>query len=230
MALYCADCAYLPKSTIDASVPSSTPNGISNGARPVSRPTTTRTASTATPLPITIGSALGSDLRMIPATMRICLSRPADAGSASAFFAALFDACAAAPPGFFTMGVRIRACRARRETRSSCCHVQPVRGRPVEPASAVGRADQRPRHDPGEPEPESLLAKLGELLGRDPALDRVVPGRGPQVLGDGQQVAPGRAQVRHGRGDLLRPLAHTQNEVRLRDETRALGRLEHGDR
>src|SRR5215471_18860387 len=195
MALYCADCAYLPNSTIAASTPSMTPSGMSNGASPVSNPTTTAMARTATPLPITMGSAPGSDLRMIPATMRICLILPIDAGSAAASFAALFDACAPAPPGFFTMGVRIRACDGARDPRSRGSHVSQaglLDGRLVEPARAVGRTDQRARHDPGEPEPESLLAELFELGRRNPAIDGVVPGRRPEVLGDGQQVTAGR--------------------------------------
>src|SRR5215831_6319291 len=226
IALYCADCAYLPNSTIAASTPSMTPSGMSNAASPVSSPTTTAIARTATPLPITIGSALGSDLRMIPATMRICLILPIDAGSAASF-AAFFDACAAAPPGFFTMGVRIRGCDGARDPRSGGSHVSQASlldGRPVQPARSVGRADERARHDPGEPERECLLAQLIEFVRRNPASDGMVPWRRPEVLGDREQVTAGRSQVGHRHRDLVPPLAHAQDQVGLRDQARLLGR------
>ena len=101
-ALYCADWAYRPKMSIDTIRPAATPSGISSAARPVRRPTITKTAITPIPARATIGSARGSDLRMIPATMRICLMRPAEAGSVVSFrFAAVV--------GLFAMERRIRA-------------------------------------------------------------------------------------------------------------------------
>src|SRR5680860_31883 len=51
----------------------------------------------------------------------------------------------------------------------------------VEPAGAVRRAHQRSRHHPGEADLERLVIQLDELLGLDPALDRVVAKRGPKV-------------------------------------------------
>ncbi len=77
MAAYCAACAYRPNKINDTSTPSSTPKGMRNAASPVSSPTITRTTRMPRPLPTMIGIAFGSDLRISPATMRICFSRPA---------------------------------------------------------------------------------------------------------------------------------------------------------
>ncbi len=54
------------------------------------------------PIPVaaTIGRAFGLVLRMIPATMPICLRRPGPAESAAAFFES-------AAPGLFTMLVML---------------------------------------------------------------------------------------------------------------------------
>jgi len=111
--LYCADCAYRPNSTIEVDTPIKTPSGMRNPARLVSKPTTTTTAMTPIPLPITIGSARGSDLRIIPATMPICLSRPGVGWSAVAPLdvRVVFVGDDAPRRGIFTMAVRIAPVR-----------------------------------------------------------------------------------------------------------------------
>ena len=66
----------------------------------------------------------------------------------------------------------------------------------VEPPGPVRGAHQRPGHAPRRSRSaQRLVAQLDELLRLDPALDRVVPRRGAQVLGDRQQVAAGVVQV-----------------------------------
>ena len=48
---------------------------------------------------------------------------------------------------------------------------------------------------PGEADPLGLLGEFDELLRLHPALDRVVPRRGAQVLRDRQEFAAGVLQV-----------------------------------
>ena len=62
---------------------------------------------------------------------------------------------------------------------------------------------------------------LGELLGRDPPVDRQVERGRLQVLAHRQDVAAGLDEVAHRGGDLVRSLAHPQDQVRLRDLARA---------
>ncbi len=60
----------------------------------------------------------------------------------------------------------------------------------VEPAGAVRRAHQRARHDAGEADLVGLVLELDELLGLDPALDRVVPLGRPEVLAHNVETVP----------------------------------------
>ena len=85
-------------------------------------------------------------------------------------------------------------------------------------------------HDAGEAQLLGLRCQLDELLGVDPAVDRVVQGRGTQVLREGQQVAARRMQVAHGGADLFARLAHAQNQVRLGDHATVVGALDHRER
>ena len=85
----------------------------------------------------------------------------------------------------------------------------------VEPAGAVGRAHERTGHHAGEPDLVGLVLQLDELLGLHPALDGVVPRGGPEVLGDGDQLAAGRVQVAQRLADLLAGLAHAEDQVGL---------------
>src|SRR3954451_12913809 len=94
----------------------------------------------------------------------------------------------------------------------------------VEPPGAVGAAHQRAGQDPGETDLLGLGLEADELLGLDPPDDRVVPDAGPQVLGDRQQVAAGLVQRLHGLHDLVRLLAHAQDQVGLGDQTGLAGR------
>ncbi len=59
----------------------------------------------------------------------------------------------------------------------------------VQPARPIRRPHQRAGQHSGEAEAVRELLVLDELLGLDPALDRVVAQRRPQVLGDGDDVA-----------------------------------------
>ena len=82
---------------------------------------------------------------------------------------------------------RVRLGRAPRRARGDRLLVEPARrGRRSAPAARPARRrsrSARPR------------AEADELLGLDPAHDRVVARRGAQVLGDRQQVAAGVVQV-----------------------------------
>src|SRR5690606_13869177 len=98
---------------------------------------------------------------------------------------------------------------------------------PVEAAGAVRGADQRAGHDPGEPQLLGLLAQLDELLRPHPPRHGVVPRAGPQVLGDGEQVAAHLAQVAHRLHDLLGLLAQAEDEVGLRHQARLVRDAEH---
>src|SRR5262245_54959978 len=162
-------------------------------------PTITKTASTPSPARATSGSARGSDLRMIPATMRICLMRPAVDGSAPSFRFA-------APAGLFAMDGRIRAGGRLWETGGRALAGGPTDGSRgtgwqvtggagarrgparhrlgVQPARAVGGPDQRPGHHAREAEGERLLAEPFELCGLHPPSHRVVARRRAQVLRD----------------------------------------------
>src|SRR5579875_1013451 len=211
-----------------ASTPASTPTGITNGAVPVSSPASTASAITPAPLPITTGSAAGLVLRMIPATIAICLNRPREAGSTAPW--AALPGARLVPPGFFTMQVRIRAAAGWRDRRASAWPAglgQAARRLPVEPARPVGGPDEGAGHHPGEPQAQRLVAERGELVGGHPPLHRVMARRRPQVLGDGEQVTAGRPQVRHRLGDLLRPLAQAEDQVGLGDQARVLGGGQH---
>src|SRR6516162_1622183 len=216
---------------IDTSRPLASPSGSRNASRWVKMPTITKTASTPIPARTTIGSARGFCLRMIPATMRICLMRPAEAGSAASFGVA-------APAGLFAMEGRIRAAGRIRETaawwladwarRGSACRGGIRRGPArhrlgVQPARPVGGPDQRPRHHAREPEAERLLAEPLELGRLHPPDHRVVERGRAQVLGDGEQLAPGGPQVGHGLADLGRLLAEAEDEVGLGDQARRPG-------
>src|SRR5215470_7876921 len=252
-ALYWADWAYRPKMIIATIAPLSTPSGISSAAVPVSRPTTTKIASTPIPARATSGSARGLVLRMIPATMRICLMRPAAAGSAPSFRFA-------APAGFFAMDGRIRAAGGCGKPPPGGYPVTAPTARPaparaasagagsawartghggtgrggisrvparhrlgVQPARAVGGPDQRPGHHAREAEAECLLAEPLELGRLHPPGHRVMARGRAQVLGDGEQFAPGGPQVGHGLADLGWLLAQAEDEVGLRDQARGPG-------
>ena len=110
-AAYCADWAYRPKRIIAAAMPPSTPSGMRK-YRPMSTAMTTTIAMIPMPVPMTIGSAFGFAFRTIPATMRICLIRPIEVGSAASRLS-FFDA---APDALFTMLVRILCWPRRDET------------------------------------------------------------------------------------------------------------------
>src|SRR6266516_3326498 len=225
---YCAACANRPKATIPPISPSSTPSGIRTAAVPVTRPRTTASAMTPAAMPNTIGSALGLALRTMPATMRICFRRPTESASAAAFF----DAAA---PGLFTMQVRIRSRGPQCEMAASAggslaVHRVAVHRLAVQPASAVGRPDQRPGQHPREAELAGLGGQLVGLGGRQPVLDRVVANRRPQVLRDGEQVAPGGAQAGHRLTDLVPLLAQAQDEVGLGNQAGLPGPADHLER
>src|SRR3954447_26128587 len=97
----------------------------------------------------------------------------------------------------------------------------------VEPPRAVGAAHERTGQHPGEADPLGLLAEADELLRLDPADDGVVARRGPQVLGDREQVAAGLVQRLHRLDDLVRLLAHAQDQVGLGDQAGLARRGEH---
>ena len=97
-------------------------------------------------------------------------------------------------------------------------------------AGPVGGPHQRPGHHAREPECLRLLAQFHELFGLDPALHRVVPRGRPQVLGDGQQVTAGRAQVLHGLGDFAPLLAQPEDQVGLGDQPGVASRTQHVER
>src|SRR5699024_2180447 len=63
-----------------------------------------------------------------------------------------------------------------------------------------------------------------------PPGDRMVPGRGTQVLSDRDEIAPGIVQILQRRDDLLVGLAHAEDEVRLRHQTGLAGLGDHGQR
>ena len=62
----------------------------------------------------------------------------------------------------------------------------------------------------GEADLLGLRLQLDELLRLDPALDRVVARRRPQVLGDRDQLAAGVVQVAQRLADLGALLAHAR--------------------
>src|SRR3954464_4229619 len=70
-----------------------------------------------------------------------------------------------------------------------------VHGLTVQPSGAVRRTHERAGEDTGEADLLGLVAHLHELLRLDPALDRVVPDGGAEVLGYRDQLAAGAVQV-----------------------------------
>ena len=98
--------------------------------------------------------------------------------------------------------------------------------------SLPARYDDRtsgPASTPAKPRPFGELLVLDELLGLDPALDRVVAQRRPQVLGDGDDVAAGVVQIAQRGAHLVGCLAHAEDEVGLGDQAVFAGRGEHGE-
>ena len=97
----------------------------------------------------------------------------------------------------------------------------------VEPACPVRRPHQRAGQHAGEAERLGELLVLDELLGPDPALDRVMPHRGPQVLRDRDDVAARVVKVGQRGADLLGRLSHTEDEVGLGDQAVGARRGQH---
>ena len=103
-------------------------------------------------------------------------------------------------------------------------------GLTVQPTRPVRRTHERPGQDAGEADLLGLGGELHELLGLDPPLDRVVAQRGPQVLGDRDQLAAGGVQVAERLADLLAGLAHAEDQVGLGDQAELAGRGEDVER
>ena len=76
---YCADWASRPNRITAASAPSITPSGIISPSRPVNTPIRMQTTRTPSPAAATSSRPRGLDLRIRPATIRICLTRPGGA-------------------------------------------------------------------------------------------------------------------------------------------------------
>src|SRR6266566_1938015 len=248
MAAYCWACANRPNKISATSTPRIRPRTLKAQTSPMSSPMTTKTARTPRPLPMTIGIAFGFDLWSAPAAMRSCFSRPALAG----FAAASFVTAESAAPAFLDMRAMLRSIRLSRPgqkppgsgefratpNRHACARTLPCRdgtgplldGLGVQPAGPVGGPHQRSGHHAREPEFGRLLPQFHELLGLDPALHRMVPRGGPEVLGDGQQVTAGPAQVLHGLGDLVPLLAQPEDQVGLGDQPGVAGRAQHVER
>ena len=95
-----------------------------------------------------------------------------------------------------TCSARTRA--VMRACRATVCGADPAGGHGlgVEAAGAVAGAHEGPAHDAGEADGRGDLGEVDELLGADPALHRMVPRAGAQVLGDGDEVAAGRVRGR----------------------------------
>ena len=83
----------------------------------------------------------------------------------------------------------------------------------VERARPIGRAHQRSGHHTEEADLAGDAVEFGEFGWGDPAFDGVVPRRGPQVLGDGDQLASGGVQVPQGSHDLVSGLPHPEDQV-----------------
>ena len=94
----------------------------------------------------------------------------------------------------------------------------------------VGGTHEGTGHDASEAHLLGLGGHLDKLLGVDPAVDRVVQGRGTQVLRERQQVTTRLVQVAHGGTDFLARLAHTQDQIRLRDHAAVVGTPDHRKR
>src|ERR1035441_10547509 len=247
IAEYCADWAKRPKTIIAADSPIRTPSGIRNAAKRTTRPRITKIATTPMPVMATMGRALGLVLRTIPATMRICLIRPGESASAA------FRPAGAPGLFTMLVRIRVRGgpremrpgnSAARRARRSAAAPASTrtarsgsqrgshhlagsaraaVRRLAVQPARPVRRAHQRSGHDTGKAQAAGLLGQLVELRRGHPAVDRVVTRGGAQVLGDRQQLAAGRAEVRHRPADLVPLLAHAQDEAGLGEQAGLAG-------
>src|SRR5690625_2720872 len=81
-----------------------------------------------------------------------------------------------------------------RQVRRNLLAAATHRGGP-ETAGAVGRTDQRARHDAEEADLLSGIAEHDEVRRFHPAGDRMVPGRGTQVLSDRDEIATGIVQI-----------------------------------
>ena len=95
---------------------------------------------------------------------------------------------------------------------------------------AVGRAHERTGQHAEESDPLRLRLEREELLRLDPAGDRQVPRGRSKVLRDGDDVRARLAEVPKRLRDLLRLLAHAENEVGLRDQTGTVCPREHAER
>src|ERR1035437_3051188 len=115
-----------------------------------------------------------------------------------------------------------RAVRGRHEVGQLLWHgtVPALHGLGPEATCAVGRTHQRPTHDALVADLLSQVGPPDELLRLDPAVDRMVTRRRPQVLGDRDQVGTGVVQVAQGLRDLVLFFAHAQDQVGLGHQAR----------
>src|SRR5699024_1042022 len=128
--------------------------------------------------------------------------------------------------GFLTGGlVRIGVEEVLRDLAAELPH----RLRPELPG-AVGGADHRPGHDGEEAHLLGGGRERDELLGLDPAVDRVVQLRRAHVLGDREDVAARIPQALHRLEDLVVGLAHAEDEVGLGDHAGVLAHRDHVQR
>ena len=88
----------------------------------------------------------------------------------------------------------------------------------VQTTTAVRRTNQRTSHDAGKAHFLGSLGVLDKFFRLDPPLDGMVPRRGTQVLGDGEDVTARGVQVSHRLGDLFGCLTHAEDQVGLGDQ------------
>ena len=89
----------------------------------------------------------------------------------------------------------------------------------VKPACTIGGAYEGTAHDASETECACLVREFDKLLGLDPALDRMMARRRPEVLRDRDDLDTGIVEIGERFADLRTGLAHAEDQIGLGDET-----------
>src|SRR6187401_35923 len=89
----------------------------------------------------------------------------------------------------------------------------------VKPACTIGGAYEGPAHDTSETACVGLGREFDKLFGLDPALDRMMARRRPEVLRNRDNLDAGVVEIGERFADLRTGLAHAENQIGLGDET-----------
>ena len=85
-------------------------------------------------------------------------------------------------------------------------------------------------HDAGKAHSLSFGRKFDEFFRVHPPVDRMMQGRGAQILREREKITAGFMKVTHGLDDLFAGFTHTKNQIRFGDHSAIVGALDHRER